>query len=175
MQIFNPSGSVDVIEINGGTDSVAFFTLTKSKEASPNPGTPATKSEETDILYGSMPVAGLSIDQAVDFSISKTLNKDFVISEFGDTPVQITMNGVNIYAGCSNIVEFGKQVLDFYEKNKLSTDPNIRLFLTITGNSTDKGSFTCVLTKMRVIGPAMEKSGSVPVYSYNMTLIGVRR
>lgn len=173
LQIFNPHGGVDFVPMPDGAK--IFFTLTEPIEPSPNPETPS-KSKGPNALFASMPVSGLSIDQAVDMNITKTLNKDFMVSEFGDTPVQISMNGVNFYGDTCGI--YGKeneQVLDFYEKYKLSNNPKARLCLSMTDEKTSNGNFICVLIKMRTIGPASDKNGTVPLYSYNLTLIGVRR
>jgi hypothetical protein len=149
---------------------------TKKPAANVNTANSATPNDS--ILYGSMPVSGLTVDQGVDHAISKTLNKDFLITEFGDKPVQIVMNGVNFFGPACAGSDWGtndKQALDFYETYKLSSDKDQRLHLSITGSKTKNGSFSCVLVNMKVNGPALDRQGTVPLYSYNMTLIGVRR
>lgn len=182
MHIFNTNGSVSVVQVPSDENAKAFFSLTKNAEVGKgfSETKPATgKQTETEALYGNLPVSGLTIDQAVDHSIAKTLNKDFVISEFGDTPVQIVMNGVSFYGECTGSTDGwgnnNEQIMDFYEKNKLSKDPKARLKLSITPGKTESGTFTCVLIKMRAVGPLLDKNGSVPVYSYNITLIGVKQ
>lgn len=184
MHIFNTNGSVSVVSVAGGENAKIFFSLTKNAETGQSYTDKTTtpgqgKQTEKEALYGNLPVSGLTIDQAVDHSIAKTLNKDFVISEFGDTPVQIGLNGVSFYGDCDGGTDgWGndkEQILDFYEKNKLSANPKARLKLSITPGKTESGTFVCVLTKMRAVGPLLDKSGSVPVYSYNITLIGVKQ
>ena len=179
--IFNIHGSVSSVEIQGDPDDApkAFFSLTKNMEKQDSYQDPDADSEQPkQALFGNLPVSGLTVDQAVDHTISKTLNRDFVISEFGDTPVQIVMNGVSFYGDCEGAADgwgnTNEQIMDFYEKNKLSKDPSARFTLSITPGQTECGTFTCVLIKMKAIGPAMERQGTVPVYSYNITLIGVR-
>ena len=177
MHIFDIHGSVSQITVAGESEAKAFFSLTKNL-ASKGPNDPPDETQP-QAMFGNLPVSGLTIDQGVDHNIYKTLNRDFVISEFGDTPVQIVMNGVSFYGDCKDGDDgWGnnkEQIMDFYEQNKLSKDPKARFTLSITPGKTDSGTFTCVITKMRAIGPAMDKQGSVPLYSYNITLIGVRK
>ena len=178
LRIFNPHGSVDRVFLSTKENSPAiFFTLVAKTKTGAAFGE-KTKGDinKNTALYGSMPVSGLSVDQGVDHTISKTLGNDFLVSEFGDIPVQIGMSGVNFFGSCIDL-DWGmqnNQALDFYEKYKLSAAPDARLELSLTGSKTQSGIFTCVLTKMRAVGPAVEKAGSVPLYTYNLTLIGVR-
>ena len=177
MHIFNIHGDVSVVPVSGDEEAKVFFSLTKNLEKTPGYKPPSGKtSTASQALYGNLPVTGLTIDQGVDHTVAKTLNKDFVISEFGDTPVQIVMNGVSFYGDCQggDWGESNKQIMDFYEKNKLSKDPKARFMLSITPGKTECGTFTCVLIRMKAIGPAMDKQGTVPMYSYNISLIGVR-
>jgi len=175
LRIFDHAGSVELVPIYGGTPT-AFFVLGEAQIPAENVDTPV-KDVKKNIMYGNMPASGLTVDQGVDHSITKTLSKDFLISEWGDVPVQITMNGVSFY-GTACGTDWGKaneQALDFYENYKLSAHPEKRLHLTITEGKSNSNSFICVLTKMRAVGPALDKQGTVPLYSYNMSLIGVRR
>ena len=179
IHIFNPNGAVDRVFLATDQDVPIFFTLVaKQKTGEPFGTTTTGNVNKGSILYGGMPVAGLAVDQGVDHTVAKTLGDDFLVSEFGNTPVQISLNGVNFFGPvCDNTDDWGKQnqqALDFYEKYKLSSNPDIRLALSITEGRTQAGQFTCVLTKMRVVGPAVEKSGTIPLYTYNLTLIGVR-
>lgn len=130
-------------------------------------------------LYAHMPTTGVKIAQGVDMSIAKTLNLDFVISEFGDVPVQIVLSGINFYGDvtCQGLGKVQhKQIMDFYEANKLSTNVNNRIDISITpAASPNSGSFRCALIKMVTATPAREGQGLVPAYTYEMNLIGVRR
>lgn len=179
LQIFNPHGAVDRVFLDTGKDVPIFFTLVaKTETGQPFGSTTASGINKNTILYGSMPVTGLSVDQGVDHTIAKTLGDDFLVSEFGNSPVLITLNGVNFFGPvCDSKDDWGtqnQQALDFYEKYKLSSSPTTRLALSVTEGRTQAGQFTCVLTKMRVVGPVVEKVGSIPMYTYNLTLIGVR-
>lgn len=179
LHIFNPHGSVDRVFFTTDKEPAIFFTLgVKATTGQPfdSKKTDGSPVNADTVLFGSMPVSGLSVDQGVDHTLSKTLGNDFLVSEFGDVPVQIGLNGVNFFGkACKD--DWGKQneqALDFYEKYKLSSAPGIRLGLSLTQGRTQAGLFTCVLTKMRAVGPAIEKAGSIPLYTYNLTLIGVR-
>ena len=178
LHIFNPYGSVDRVFLTTDKEPAIFFTLGVKAITGQPFSVKKTCSIVNDktVLFGSMPVSGLSVDQGVDHTLSKTLGNDFLVSEFGDVPVQIGLNGVNFFGkACKD--DWGKQneqALDFYEKYKLSSAPGIRLGLSLTQGRTQAGLFTCVLTKMRAVGPAIEKAGSIPLYTYNLTLIGVR-
>ena len=178
LHIFNPNGAVDRVFIATEKDVPIYFTLVAKQKTGEPFGTTTTGTvNKGSILYGSMPVAGLSVDQGVDHTIAKTLGDEFLVSEFGNRPVQVSLNGVNFFGPVCGDDDWGtqnKQALDFYEKYKLSSNPDIRLALSITEGRTQAGQFTCVLTKLRVVGPAVEKSGTIPLYTYNLTLIGVR-
>lgn len=130
-------------------------------------------------LYANMPITGVNITQGVDMSIAKTLNADFVVSEFGDSPVQISLSGINFYGNisCNGIgLLQNKQVMDFYEANKLSTDIGNRLDISITPAASPRsGTFRCILVKMKSTTPISQQQAVTPAYSYEMSLIGVRR
>lgn len=130
-------------------------------------------------LYAHMPITGVNISQGVDMSIAKTLNADFLVSEFGDVPVQITLSGVNFYGfiGCNKRgITQHQQIMDFYEKNKLSANSGNRIDISITpAVSPNSGAFRCVLCKLRISTPIKDGQGMLPAYTYEMSLIGVRR
>jgi hypothetical protein len=66
--------------------------------------------------------------------------------------------------------------MDFYEKNKLSTNINNRIDLSITpAASPNSGTFRCILVKMTATAPIRDGQGVIPAYTYELNLIGVRR
>ena len=189
--VFDQSGGISIQKFKN--DNSAFLTMTPvttthyygddddvSWEPSAVFGSPVIGlGNKSTALYAHMPITGVNIVQGVDMSIAKTLNMDFVVSEFGDVPVQITLSGVNFYGNvtCRGIGNTqSKQVLDFYEANKLSTDINNRIDLSITpAASPSSGAFRCILVKMKSTTPLRGGQGVVPAYTYELSLIGVRR
>ena len=195
LQIFNMAGGVSFQTIP--TQNSAFITITPVKasryysddQSAWDPSTvfgsqvlDLTKTgigNSSSALYAHMPITNIKISQGVDMSIAKTLNMDFVITEFGDVPVQIVLSGVNFYGDvtCRGIGKVqDKQVMDFYEANKLSTNVNNRIDISITpAASPNSGTFRCALVKMTNTTPVKAGQGVVPAYTYEMSMIGVRR
>lgn len=172
--IFNETGSFSVADIAGSTSSYVTITPVALGKTSKK-GT--AQSLKIDKLYATMPVTGVVVQQGVDMSISKTLNSDFLVSEFGDHPVQITLAGINFFGMCNGgAKEQHKQIMDFYEKWKLSSNIYNRVDVSITPSaSPNSGAFRCVLMKMRTTAPGMDGQGLAAAYKYEMNLIGVRR
>lgn len=189
LQVFDPAGGVSFQSIP--VKNSAFISITPVKASryyneskndslfSDGSSNVTGRGNNGTALYAHMPITGVHIAQGVDMSIAKTLNADFVVSEFGDVPVQITLAGVNFYGDitCGGIGSLQhKQVMDFYEANKLSTNVNNRIDLSITpAASPNSGTFRCVLCKMRTSTPIKDGQGTVPAYTYELSLIGVRR
>lgn len=189
--IFDPSGGISIQTLKN--NNTAFLTMTPvttthyygddddvSWEPSAVFGSPVIAlGNKSTALYAHMPLTGVNIVQGVDMSIAKTLNMDFVVSEFGDIPVQITLSGVDFYGNvtCRGIGNTqSKQVMDFYEANKLSSGINNRIDISITpAASPSSGAFRCILIKMKSTTPIRSGQSIVPAYTYELSLIGVRR
>ena len=181
IQIFPETGGISFADVKDS--NIAYVTITpvlmksSSKSIKARATGSSGNSKNTSALFANMPITGVVINQGVDMSISKTLNSDFLVSEFGDHPVQITLAGIDFYGTCEGgRQEQHKQIMDFYEQNKLSTNINNRIDISITpASSPNSGAFRCILMKLRTTAPAMEGQGLTPAYRYEMNLIGVRR
>ena len=57
-------------------------------------------SSEHQAYFGTAPMSGIRISEATDTSISKSLEGSFLVSAFGDIPVQIEINGLQAYWIC---------------------------------------------------------------------------
>ncbi len=166
MKIFNPLGGFSETQIS--QDDSAFITISKV-----NAG---------DILLARAPVTSIDIQQLTDYSLTKSLDNNFLVTTFGDTPVKIELRGINIYNlnGC----QLGKtnadktQIMSFYKKNKVSTDLEARFDLAIKGGKDEETPvFRCVIVSLRVMNNGQQQG--VPtghlLYDYTMTLIGASR
>jgi len=189
IQVFDPAGGISFQSIP--VKESAFITITpvrSNKYYNDSSSTNIFRMGDSNVtgrgnkgsaLYAHMPITGVHIAQGVDMSISKTLNADFLVAEFGDNPVQITLAGVNFYGditcnGIGNVQH--KQIMDFYERNKLSADIKNRIDISVTpASSPNSGAFRCVLVRMRSSTPIKDGQGTVPAYTYELSLIGVRR
>lgn len=127
------------------------------------------------VLNGRAPATGITIDQAVDYSISKSLKQDFIVDTFGDSPVKITLEGIEFLTSTcgENQDETIQQTIEtFYDNNKLSADRTKRVLLGLSTNPERGSAFTCVLTGMRSV---IDREGADKMYvKYSLTLIGVR-
>ena len=118
------------------------------------------------VLDASAPVTGVSIEQHVDASVTKSLASDFLVSAFGDRPVSINISGMCLL-GCSNS---NSSLIDFYKRNKLSADPRARVKVGISINGKTQ-TFVCVLVSMTITGTA--KLNEAGACSYSLSMLGV--
>lgn len=167
-EIFSPFGSVNrsKLTLDTGKKPVAFVTLSEVGGKS--------------WLTGYAPVTGVGITQLTDFSITKSLDKDFLVAVFGDTPVKIVLRGVNFFNlnGCNlgSGRNGKKQVMSFYKSNRLSTAPQKRFDVAITvGADSTPVVFRCVIVGLETQNASTESGISNIMYSYTMQLIGVDR
>lgn len=169
LQIFNPIGSTSTSTVATPKDGyVAFITIYDT--------------EGDKVWLARAPITGVNIKQLADYSVTKALDNDFLVTTFGDTPVQIDLTGMNIYNmnGC-NIVDSAAskaQILSYYKKKKISSNLKIRFDISIaTGSGGPSSTFRCVLVALNVKNDA--SSGAMDtgnrLYSYAMTFIGVSR
>ena len=168
MQIFNPMGRVSQsVFINPSqTKFNAFITITPLN---------------SDVrLLGTAPITGVTIQQLTDFSITKSLDNDFLVATFGDTPTKITLKGLSFFNlnGCalSDGDASQQQILDFYKTYRVSTDINNRVDISISkGNRIPPVAFRCVIVGLDSQNQSSGDGLSNFVYNYTMQLIGVER
>ena len=128
------------------------------------------------VLQGRAPATGITVMQKVDYSISKSLKKDFIVDTFGDSPVHIVLDGVTIMnAACLENGEQASTMEDFYEKYKLSANKANRVSLGLSGHKTEDGvttnTFKCVLLSMRSM--VDEKEAKQSTIRYQLEFLGV--
>ena len=166
VKIFPPMGGVAVSTLS--TNNIAFITLSEAGG--------------DNIALGYAPVTGVSIQQLTDFSVTKSLSRDFLIAAFGDTPVKITLSGVDFFNinGC-NILDSktgagsNDQIMDFYRKNRISTDRTKRFDIAIATSDKNTVGFRCVITGLDAQNKASSDGLNNVMYNYTMFLIGVDR
>ncbi len=165
--------------IFSGTGGISRHSLVTHEKNKPSAFITITTTSG-DFLHGVAPVTGVLINQLTDFSVTKSLDKDFLVATFGDTPVRITLKGINFFNlnGCdlgqSRLSK--KQILNFYKDNRVSTNINNRVDISIaTGKNEPAVSFRCIITGLDVQNNASNDGTSNVYYEYGMSLIGVDR
>ena len=166
MRLFNPLGGVSESVIS--TQNTAFITLSKVGGKS--------------YLLAKAPVKGVDIRQLTDFSVTKSLDYDFLVTTFGDTPTQIEISGLSFFNlnGCPLNPQSSKdhdQVMNFYDKNKISSNLSARFDVAVAPVSGTKTSvFRCVIVGLRVTNSSADsgQAGNVS-YNYTLSLVGVRK
>lgn len=164
-RIFSPLGGISETLIAPDT---TFLTLAKVNS--------------DQIMLARAPITAVDIQQITDYSITKSLDNDFLITTFGDTPVKIELRGINIYNlnGCSlsDTQTDKRQILAFYRKNKVSTDLDARFDLAIAGGPNETTSvFRCVIVSLRIMNNGQHNGipTSHMMYDYAMVLVGAAR
>lgn len=164
--IFSPQGSISrsLLDTHSHNKTQAFITISSVGKSG--------------ILLGSAPVTGVKISQLTDFSVTKSLDMDFLVATFGDTPTRIQINGLSFFNlnGCNigNSKLDNQQILNFYRENKLSNKSTNRVDVSIaSGVGEPPVAFRCVIVGLDTQNQATENGVSNISYSYTMTLVGV--
>lgn len=154
--IFNNTGGVSIADMKARER--AFITFTSP--------------QMSRVLVTTAPVTGVKITQQVDFNLTKTFGRDFLIATFGDQPVNIALEGLNIYNSDCNSLVTGQtnQIVAFYNANKVSTNLKQRVDVGIYGVGATK-AFRCALVGLSV--SADGGSASSGVYGYRLVMLGV--
>ena len=170
-------GERGAFSISPLVDAATTAFITMSSVDTNNSNTASAKAGKT-IMMAYAPITGVNVKQSVDFSLTKGLNKDYLVYTFGDSVVTITLSGINFYkiTKCQEQY-FGKNtyksVMEFYKNNKLSTNLRKRVDIAISDPS-GTSTFRCALIGLTVSNDSSNDiSGSA--YAYSMTLIGVAR
>ena len=136
------------------------------------------QSDATTIIMQA-PITGVKISQSADYSLTKSLANDFLITAFGDQPVHITLRGLSIVT-CKDTAVTNKkqqasgQILKFYEDNKISANPEKRIDVGIAGLGDGSKAFRCALISMTIDTAAIDVQPS-PGYGYTLELVGIRK
>lgn len=165
---FGPLGDINTYTYPG-SEGRAFFTMAPVNE----------KGTNKSYLTGAMPVTGIQISEGVDYSLTKSLSQDFLLSAFGDAPVTIVLRGISFdevpvclpttQAASGNSQQ--DRAMEFYDKYKLSADISNRVDI---GISTTSISYRCALVNMEA-QKSGEGNGNQNIYNYTLKLIGVRK
>lgn len=165
MKIFNRLGGVSQQVV--GNNNTAFITLSKVGGKS--------------FLLARAPVTGVDVQQITDFSITKSLDYDFLVTTFGDTPTKIEIQGISFFNlnGCElnpSSDAAHQQIMTFYDKNKISANLTARFDVAIAPVSKSKVSvFRCVIVGLRVGNNAGRQEGPNVSYTYTLSLVGVKK
>lgn len=126
------------------------------------------------IIQATAPLTGVSIKMATDTSITKALNKDFLISAFGDQPVDITISGMQITYIPKDCKQSDNQsVMTFYHTNKVSVNATNRIDVSITAGGNTAKVFTCALLNLDI--EADTKGSEYGYCLYKVKMLGVAK
>lgn len=143
----------------------------------------ASKGSDIKSLLASAPATAIQIQQRADFSLTKSLSNDFMVAAFGDTPTAIELKGINII-GINNCIIDPRndsaakmQIMDFYQQNKVSANPDVRFDIAIAnGPKQPAQCFRCVIVQLTVFNSNQNGQGTVHrMYDYTMSLVGVNK
>lgn len=157
ISIFNTRGGVSFTTTTTKQD--AFITFTSPYDFS-------------DVLYTKAPLTGVQMVQGVDYNILKALGQDFCISSFGDKPVTITLSGLSVYGTACGTSRNKQSIMEFYDKHKISKSSGSRVQIGVATGMGAALSFKCVILALHVETTA--EQAITGMYSYKMTLVGVR-
>lgn len=168
INIFGPFGSINksILATPEQSGFQSFITITVA--------------DSDEILLGMVPVTGVRINQLTDFSLTKSLDRDFLVATFGDTPTRIQLDGLTFFNlnGCALTGSKGEkqQIMNFYKENRLSTDINKRIDISIASGAGEVPvAFRTVLVGLDTANKSNEAGLSNVMANYTMTLIGVER
>ena len=159
------------IKIFSGADSGVVFQRLRSKSDKVyfTLASSAGKSLKT-ILMGSAPAVSMKVTEAVDYDMHKALNGGFLVASFGYAPIQIDIQGIDIWnptKGCNS--KLSGDIKGWWDKYNLHADPNTRIRLGIT-TASGNASYDCITTNLvRSVQAANTTLGS-----YALNIIGVR-
>lgn len=160
--------------------SVSWSTLATPEQNGYQAFIAVTVADSDEMLLGAVPITGVRINQLTDFSVTKSLDRDFLVTTFGDTPTRIQLEGLTIFNlnGCdlTNSSKDRRQIMNFYKENKVSSDLSKRIDISIaSGAGEPPVSFRTVLVGLDTVNKSNETGLSNVLANYTMTLIGVER
>ena len=192
--IFEPTGGANVSDL--GDTKVAFITIVPVKVANTG-GKKEKEKEGSDVILAMAPMTEIEIRQLTDYSITKSLENDFIVATFGDTPVSITIRGINFFGlecklgqevhwfdyllfRAGDKKKENQQILDFYNRNKLSANPSARFDVAIASSEPDgdqdTATYRCVVVGLDIINNAAREGATSNIaYNYMLTMIGVKK
>ena len=160
VQVFSQNGGLSVYNLNNETKTLIVITEVDED------------SNESKVYLANAPMTGISIKRLTDHTITKSLGGDFLLAAFGDTPDEIRLSGLNFFGikcptGASQATY--DDIMDFYERNKVSTNPRRRLDITF---SSATRVFRCALIGMDAKSSGDPEYANV-LYTYTLSLVGV--
>jgi hypothetical protein len=127
-------------------------------------------------MTASAPITSISIRQNTDVTITKNLDKGFLIAAFGDSPVEITINGLSVYKlSCRDKTKGADSIQQFFNKHKISNGDDKRLLLSINtgGKSSYIETYTCALVGCDI--SSYDQTPEAGLYKYKLSLIGTTK
>jgi hypothetical protein len=177
LTIFPQTGGLSQNIIKGACAFISIVKVSQGSAATTRTGIGSILASATT------PSTAINIQQLTDFSLTKSLDNDFLVTAFGDTPVKIELKGINIigidncYLDGSRSEAARSQILEFYDKNKVSSDHTARFDVAISNGPRQKAScFRCVIVGLNVSNSNQSGVNAVnKMYDYSMSLIGVKK
>lgn len=176
LKIFDALGGISQNVLKGASSFIALIKVANNAAAT-------TRIAGISSILASAPATAITIQQLTDFSLTKSLDNDFLVTAFGDTPVKIELKGINIigidncYLDGSSAESAKTQILNFYDKNKVSANLQARFDLAISNGPKQPAScFRCVIVALNVSNSNQSGINAIhKTYDYSMSLIGVRK
>lgn len=126
------------------------------------------------LLAATAPAEQIRVDAGVDFSLSKSLAGDFLVSTFGYRPVMIVISGLDIYNDPCLIAsgEGQETVQSFFDKWNVHANKTARIDVGMASAGSSGVAYRCVLVDLKRMS-AQELTGG-GVGRYVMTLYGAK-
>lgn len=181
MNIFGTyAGTVSSSTIGTPTDAT-IATVTMAIKESGASGEDST----VTLITAHAPVLRCRVNESVDYSIGKALSSDFIVTSFGDLPVELSISGMTIMevsCGSTSATNPDKgndnanktktlKLSELWNKYSFSSNPDVRFSI---GISTNSGSFAykCILLKATL--DADEHTIPINGTNYQFVFYGVR-
>lgn len=116
------------------------------------------------------PVTQVTIKEAVDYSVTKSLKSDVLVATFGDQPVSIKIAGAVIL---NPAPDKDNNIARFYAKNKFSASRTTRFDLGLAWAG-QAASYRCILIGMDLEGSS-DRLNAAAMSTYALDFIGVSK
>ena len=122
------------------------------------------------VLMGSAPALSVKVTEAVDFDMHKALNGGFLVASFGYAPIQIEIQGIDIWNPSRTCnADLKGDIKSWWDTYNLHAAPNERIKLSLTRSGSNT-SYACITTNL----VRSVKASEATIGEYALSIIGVR-
>jgi hypothetical protein len=126
------------------------------------------------VLMSTAPASRIRITEGVDYTLSKSLSGDFLVSTFGHKPLTIEIDGFDIFYDRCKVAADKPTVQAFYDKWNVHVNKDARINVGMAGASGAGTAYRCVLVALTRSTDAVSGLDTEGVGSYNMVLLGAQ-